>query len=219
MSKRIEVLVLCNNRLLRESVARILAKKNDFNVIAALPVSADSRDYIEGANPSVVVVDSLQFILDCEARLPKADAEHRAFKCVLIAMQGDHANFLTAVRRGVLGYVLEDASAEDIAAAIRSVEQGLAVCPPAMARLLFDFVASQRAGLPNNRVRARLGLTRREQQLVPLIGRGLTNKEIASHLRLSEQTVKNHVHRILRKTGADDRLGVREIWESEALGV
>jgi DNA-binding NarL/FixJ family response regulator len=52
------------------------------------------------------------------------------------------------------------------------------------------------------------GLTRREQQLIPLIGRGMTNKEIATQLSLSEQTVKNHVHRILRKVGAEDRLGV-----------
>jgi len=56
-----------------------------------------------------------------------------------------------------------------------------------------------------------LGLTRREQQLVQLIGRGLTNKEIASQLNLSEQTIKNHVHRMLQKLGASDRLAAVEL--------
>jgi DNA-binding NarL/FixJ family response regulator len=61
------------------------------------------------------------------------------------------------------------------------------------------------------RVKAQLGLTRRQQQLVPLLAQGLTNKEIAAHLNLSEQTVKNHVHRMLQKVGADDRLSVVEM--------
>ena len=60
------------------------------------------------------------------------------------------------------------------------------------------------------------GLTRREQQLMPLIGRGLTNKEIAAHFSLSERTIKNHIHRILRKVGASDRLGLYEVWQSRA---
>jgi DNA-binding NarL/FixJ family response regulator len=51
-----------------------------------------------------------------------------------------------------------------------------------------------------------LGLTRREQQIIPMIAKGLTNKEIAAHFNLSEQTVKNHVHTMLQRTGAKDRL-------------
>ncbi len=62
--------------------------------------------------------------------------------------------------------------------------------------------------MPSIQVRGRLGLTRREQQLIPLIAQGLTNKEIAMHFRISEQTVKNHVHRMLQKVGASDRLAV-----------
>jgi DNA-binding NarL/FixJ family response regulator len=55
--------------------------------------------------------------------------------------------------------------------------------------------------------------------LVPLIGRGLTNKEIASQLNLSEQTVKNHTHRILRKVGVKDRLGILEACQVQVLGL
>jgi DNA-binding NarL/FixJ family response regulator len=219
LQKSTEVLILCNNRLLRESVARILAKKTDLNLIAALPIAADSRDQIVNSDADVVVIDSLQFVVDCGACPNKAEAIHRTFKCVLIAMQDDANQFLTAVRSGALGYVLEDASAEDVVAAIRIVEQGTAVCPPRMARVLFDYIVSRTTELPNQRVRTQLGLTRREQQLVPLISRGLTNKEIASELNLSEQTVKNHVHRILRKVGAEDRHSVLEVCQTQLLRI
>jgi DNA-binding NarL/FixJ family response regulator len=94
--------------------------------------------------------------------------------------------------------------------------QGGAICPPHFVRALFDYVASQSLDLPNARTRIQWGLSRREQQLIPLIGRGMTNKEIATQLSLSEQTVKNHVHRILRKVGVENRLGVFEACQPEA---
>jgi len=67
---------------------------------------------------------------------------------------------------------------------------------------------AQAIELPNSSVKLQMGLTRREQQLVPMIGRGLTNKEIANQLNLSEQTIKNHVHRILHKIGVENRLAI-----------
>jgi DNA-binding NarL/FixJ family response regulator len=73
--------------------------------------------------------------------------------------------------------------------------------------------------MPNTRARTQLGLTRREQQLVPLIDQGMTNKEIGNHLNISEQTVKNHIHRILRKVGAEDRLSVFSAYQSRTLGL
>jgi len=74
---------------------------------------------------------------------------------------------------------------------------------------LFAHFANQPTGMPKLRLRTRLPLTRREQELVPMIAQGLTNKEIAVQLNLSAQTVKNHVHRILQKAGSN-RLAVQE---------
>jgi DNA-binding NarL/FixJ family response regulator len=72
-------------------------------------------------------------------------------------------------------------------------------------------VAGQRARLPNFAVKHQLGLTCREQQLVEMVGHGFTNKEIALELGLSEQTIKNHIHRMLHKVGVSDRLQTVEI--------
>jgi DNA-binding NarL/FixJ family response regulator len=79
---------------------------------------------------------------------------------------------------------------------------------------LFELVANQKTSPASFVIKHNLGLTRREQQLVQMISRGLTNKEIALQLNLSEQTVKNHVHRMLRKLGATDRFGAVEICRS-----
>ena len=132
-------------------------------------------------------------------------------KVVLIGMGEDEESFVQAVTAGAVGYVLKDASPGDVVAAIRSVVQEEAVCPPRLCLSLFKYVAGTRPTLPSVRVKGQLGLTRRQQQLVPLLAQGLTNKDIALQLNLSEQTIKNHVHRMLQKLGVEDRLSAVEI--------
>ena len=98
-----------------------------------------------------------------------------------------------------------DASANDVVAAIRAVARGEAVCPPHLALLLFRYVNRLAKSAPIYRLRADHGLTSRQQQLLALVEKGWTNKEIANSLNLSEQTIKNHIHRILRQVNAEDR--------------
>jgi DNA-binding NarL/FixJ family response regulator len=204
------IFILCCNRLLRESVARILSKKSDFEVVASEAIGITSFAAIADSCADVLVLDSLDFLSADPTWSSETLIFGRSLKCVLVAMEDDHNRFLSAVRRGARGYVLQDASAADVVSAIRAVAEGDVVCPPGYAGVLFDCVARQTQDLPNRRKREKWGLTRREQQLVPLIGRGLSNKEIANHLSLSEQTVKNHIHRILRKVGVSDRLSIFE---------
>ena len=163
------------------------------------------------SDAEVLVIDSLQFVLETDGWWATASpAERTRTKVLLIAMDDDKKHFLSAVKQGVVGYVLQDAPAIEVIGGIRAVARGEAICPPHFVRVLFDYVASLSSDLPNSRTRQQWGFTRREQQLIPLIGRGLTNKEIAMQLSLSEETVKSHVHRILRKVGVVDRLGVFE---------
>ena len=210
-----KVFILCSNRLLRESIARILGKKSDFEIVASQAINLVTPDEIVDSGANVVVLDSLEFLLADPGWCSRTLIFGRSLKCVLIAMEADNNRFLAAVRRGARGYVLQDASAADVVSAIRAVAEGQAVCPPAYAQVLFDCIARQADELPSNRKRTQWGLTRREQQLIPLIGQGLSNKEIANHLSLSEQTIKNHIHRILRKVGVSDRLSVLEAYRNE----
>jgi DNA-binding NarL/FixJ family response regulator len=131
-------------------------------------------------------------------------------KAVMVGMEEDEATFFQAVAEGVVGYVLKDASAAEIVRVIRAVAAGEAVCPPRFSLSLFQCAARDVCFTFEPSQKAQFGLSRREQQLVGLIRLGLSNKEIGNRLNLSEQTVKNHIHRILRKVGANHRLEIVE---------
>jgi two-component system response regulator DevR len=212
-----KVFILCCNRLLRESIGRILTKKTGFEVAAVQGLSSVPLNNIEQPGSHVLVLDTLEAVVGNHWSERGRTDFASLFKCVLVAMEDDRNQFLTAVRHGVCGYVLQDASAADVVAAIRAVAEGQAVCPAHYTRLLFAQIALRAGEFPNSRSHRLWRLTRREQQLIPLIGRGLSNKEIASHFGLSEQTVKNHIHRIMRKVGVSTRIGVYEAWHHRAV--
>ena len=219
VERKLRVLVLCENRLARESIARILEKKSDIQVAGAMPLTAISKNEIAESAADVVVLDSLHLLLENQMPISKRASGEHPTKCILIAMADEPKHFLKAIRHGAVGYVLQDASAADVVSAIRAVGRGEAICPPQYTRVLFDYVAVRTSEFSRSRARSSTGLTSREQQLIPLIERGLTNKQIAANLNLSEQTVKNHVHRILTKLGVNDRLEVSEACQAQLLGM
>ena len=114
-------------------------------------------------------------------------------KALLIGMSDDTEQFLGAVREGVAAYLLKEASVKEVIEAIRSTFRGEAVCPPKLCGFLFHHVAQMARTRSVPPLAARPNLTLRQQQLVGLVAKGLTNKEIASRLNFSEYTVKNHL--------------------------
>ena len=210
MNGTIGVSVCCCNRLLRESIARILAKRPDFQVAIVPPVDSCLPKEASAPPTDIIVIDSLPVFLATSSQMFRAQSNDRPVRGMLVAMQEDHKQFLAAIRHGALGYVLQDASATEVVTGIRTVARGSAVCPPKMMRFLFDWVALQQGKLRNGRTGVAPHLTRRELVLVPLIRQGLTNKEIAAQLHVSEETVKSHIHRMLRKVGVEDRRSVFE---------
>lgn len=126
----------------------------------------------------------------------------------MLGALGNEGEFLQCVRAGVRGYLSRDAAPDEILQAIFAVRAGSAVCPGKLCAELFRYFETEAKSLPSASIHQRMGLTRREQQLIPLVARGLTNKEIANHFSLSEQTVKNHLYRMKHKIGADDRLSI-----------
>lgn len=205
------VFILAENRLLREALTRLLSKKSDIQVVGACAFSPQVVEQITKAAPDVLLSDPSAAALPDLQLIPEVHAAIPGVKVVMIGMEASRETFLQAVRDGVVGYVLKDASALEVASAVRAVASDQAVCPPSLCLALFQHVATERVRAVSLRLKRELGLTRREQQLVQMIDRGLTNKEIASQLNLSEQTVKNHIHRMLRKLGASDRRAAVEL--------
>src|ERR1041385_9135400 len=116
------------------------------------------------------------------------------------ALQG-----FAAVRAGATGYLLKDASAGDVIAAVRGIARGEAVCPPRLCASLIKSLSGKARQELAPRIEQRPNLTLRQMQLVTLVAQGLTNKEIASQLNLSEFTVKNHLYRIMKQVDAGTR--------------
>jgi DNA-binding NarL/FixJ family response regulator len=216
VSSKINVFLLADSRLFREALSRILRSKSDLDVVGCEPCSAEAVALIDSSACDVVLIDSGSREPFDVALLRRVSLAARTARTILINMVEDEAIFLRAVRERVAGYLLQHASAMDVVAAVRAVHQGEAVCPPRLCLALFRHVASAGHGLPDPGARTPR-LTRRERQLVPLIGQGLTNKEIASRLNLSEKTVKNHVHRILQRMGAMNRFAAAEMARDQNL--
>jgi DNA-binding NarL/FixJ family response regulator len=217
----VDVFVLAENRLLREALLRVFAKKNEIQVVGSSSYSPDIHKQIRGAAPGIIVLDSsglshssAQLISTLRSAIPDV-------KLVMVDMDADELTFLRAIREGVVGYVLKDASAIELVSTIRSVAAGEAVCPASLTSALFRYASRPSCTVSSIAWGAELGLSRREQQLMTLLREGLPNKEIASQLNISEQTVKNHVHNIMRKLGARDRqAAVRrcEVFRPEVTG-
>lgn len=200
----IRTLLLIENRLLRESLARLFRKRPEMTVVGQASSAEDGP--LERMEDKCDVVLGDGYVLDrllAVAHLGVRGASPVGARVVLIGMGAEEEQFMAAVRMGVSAYLLQDATASDVVAAVRSVFRGEAVCPPQMCAALFSFVAQCSADLPVQN--AKPDLTLRQQQLITLVAKGLTNKEIASRLNLSAFTVRNHIHRILKQVDAESR--------------
>jgi len=217
LPKTAGVFLLAENRLLREALIRLLSKKSDIRVVGANSYSPAVQEEIVACRPNIIVLDSCGLDSSKASLISTLLAAIPGVRVVMVDMDSDENTFLRAVREGVVGYVVKNASAMEVAGTIRAVATGEAVCPPALSMALFRCVAQQGTALSTFSWGADLGLSRREQQMVDLLRERLTNKEIAARLNLSEQTVKNHVHHILRKIGVPNRLTVVERCDSERL--
>src|SRR6267378_1186170 len=189
----IRTFLLIENRLLREALVRLFCKRSDLLVVGQSGHAEATSRRVLDSQCDVLVIDSLETKW-LPANIALQSGDHASFKAVLIAMDSDEEQFLAAVRSGVTGYLLQDASASDVVAAVRAVSRGEAVCPSQLCSTLFRFVAHVVEENPVKRGAPKADLTLRQQQLVTLVAKGLTNKEIASHLNLSEFTVRNHIH-------------------------
>jgi DNA-binding NarL/FixJ family response regulator len=202
-ARAIRVFLLVGNRLLRDTLLRLFRKPADLSIVGQGSPSATPSADVQDMNCDVILTDSIPAsasVSDDSSPPASLGAE-----VLLVGMEDDEEQFLTAVRAGTSGYLLKDASAADVLSAVRSISRGEAVCPPRLCMSLFKWIADEARESSRRDSESRPSLTIRQQQLVSLVARGLTNKEIASELNLSEFTVKNHLHRIMKQVDADSR--------------
>jgi DNA-binding NarL/FixJ family response regulator len=209
------VFVAAENRLLREALSRMLVKSGEVEVVGTDTGEPFRSEDVLREETDILLLSSRGNRNEDLSAVRRVRTTAPKVRILLIDVTGEEAEFLQCVRAGVHGYLPRDASAEDVVEGVRALQGGEAICPGTLCATLFRYFEREATSFPSASVHQRLGLTRREQQLIPLIAEGLTNKEIANRFCLSEQTVKNHLYRMKHKIGAEDRLSIVQVCRTQ----
>jgi two-component system, NarL family, response regulator DegU len=207
-SSSIKVFVALENQQTEFEFVRLLKKYTDVEIVGMNCRAPLDPLALAGSGAEVLLLASCGDLLEDLTVIRNVRSTESSMEIIMLGDINEEGEFLQCVRAGVCGYLARNASSEEILRAVRDVRSGSAVCPGKLCARLFRYFESEAKSLPSASIHQRMGLTRREQQLIPLVARGMTNKEIANHFSLSEQTVKNHLYRIKHKIGADDRLSI-----------
>ena len=198
----IRVAIVDDEELMRDGFAMILDAQPDIEIVGAAANGRLGFELCERSRPDVVLMDIRMPVLDgIEAtRLIVGDDHIRTRVLVLTTFDLDEYVY-AAMRAGASGYLLKDSPASELVAAVRVIAAGEALLSPSVTRRLIETFARQPepATLPAD-------LTEREREALALLAHGLSNREIAAAMYVSEATAKTHVSRLLTKLGVRDRV-------------
>jgi two-component system nitrate/nitrite response regulator NarL len=191
---RVGVLIVTDVRLYRDELAGILRRHQTIRVLGTACDVDEALGWARSHSPEVIIVD---MVMRNGTPTVRALAEGIPQAGVLaLAVPESENEVISCVEAGAAGCVPREAPLEEVISAVESIARGEAPCSPRMTVALFKRVRDLAAGR-SGALDARL--TRREREILDLVGQGLSNKQIAATLTIQPATVKNHVHRILEK--------------------
>jgi DNA-binding NarL/FixJ family response regulator len=200
----IRVLICDDHALFRRGLVMVLESEAGIEVVAEAEDGEEAVRQAGDAAPDVILMDvRMPKVSGIEATRSIADVVPTA-KILMLTVSDEEEDLYEAVKAGATGYLLKEISIEEVANAIRAVMTGQSLISPSMAsKLLSEFnnlakAAQQKVLAPK--------LTDRELQVLKLVAQGMSNREVAEHLFISENTVKNHVRNILEKLHLHSRM-------------
>jgi NarL family two-component system response regulator LiaR len=191
---KIRLLVVDDQTVVREGLAAILTNYPDIEVIGQAADGNQALEIIKQAKPNVVLLDLVMPGLDGLATIPKIREIAPSARILVVTSFADSDRVYQAIKAGALGYILKDATREQLVMAIQDVAQGRASLQPSIAVKLI-----QEINHPSEVLYTADPLTRRELETIRLIARGLSNQEIATELFVNERTIAKYVSSILDK--------------------
>jgi len=208
----IRMLLIEDNRLLREGIISIINEHDDLMVGTAHGTNKTIYNKIESYKPAIILLDiglRNQNSLHLVKNIKKTYPDIHIVAMDLISTQDDIYEF---VKTGISGFILKDATVREFVKTIRSVAKGEKVLPPPLTDSLFSQIVNKTINGPEDSSSPELldaiRLTRRELQVMRFISEGMTNKEIAKKLHISTYTVKSHVHNVLEKLALHSRVQI-----------
>jgi DNA-binding NarL/FixJ family response regulator len=202
----IAVALIEDNRLVREGITALLNRLPDIRVVAEQ--ASDNVSALERVSPQVILLDIGLRKGDSLRIAAKVRAQFPAAKVIVMDLLPAHEDIVEFVNAGVSGFIMKDATLEDLAETIRAVHSGASVLPPRMINTLFSQIARDAIDRGRPEVMESVRMTPRERQVINLIAEGMSNKEIASKLHVATHTVKSHVRNVMEKLTLHTRLQI-----------
>jgi DNA-binding NarL/FixJ family response regulator len=207
MSAPIRVVIVDDQGMVRAGFTSLLAAEPDIEVVGDAADGEAAVDLVTRLLPDVTLMDIRMPVLDGIAATRRLVRAQVATKILVLTTFDLDEYVFEALRVGASGFLLKDAPAEELAAAIRVVAAGESLLAPVVTRRVIDAFVTRAAPTSPARVDESLGaLTPRELEVLGLIARGLSNSDIAERLYVSEGTTKTHVSNLLTKLGLRDRV-------------
>ena len=206
--KKIRLLLIEDNRLLRDGILEIFKPHKDIVIIAASGDGKNTLVKIKQLKPNVLLLDlglrsqnSLHVVEIVKKDFPQA-------KIIVMDLAPVQADILQYVKAGANGFILKDASLNDFLITIRKVSEGSTVLPPLLLDSLFSQIVDHAVREGKPKLKEAVRMTKREREVIGLLGEGMSNREIGQKIRVSTYTVKSHIHNIMEKLALHTRLEI-----------
>lgn len=212
MADELKIVLMDDQSLCRRGLGELLSHCFGFNVLGAVGTIEDLRILLK-ESPDLLVVDLRMKPMDGLAVIEQLRKEGCTLPVVMLTMSDSETDLTNAIRAGVRGYLLKDMAPEEVVDAIRRVAAGEMVVAPTMTMKMINMLRNDQTDPePKNSLKL---LTEREREILQLLSRGESNKAIAITLKISYDTVKQHVRHILNKLNLSSRVKAAVLFAKE----
>ncbi len=205
MSDTIRVFLCDDHTLFREGIKKLLELEPDIKIVGEASNGQEMLDLLKKVGPDVILMDIGMPKMDGVTATYKVKKTLPSANIIILTIYEDEPHIFAAIKAGAIGYLLKDASFDDLMEAIRRVSRGEALIQPVIAtKVLKEFAMLDKRKIKEGD-KFYSDLTAREKEILRLIALGGTNKEIAAKLGITEKTVKNHISSIFSTLHVNNR--------------
>ncbi len=213
----IKVLLVDDQKLVRQGIQLLLETETDMQVVGQAENGQEALSLAAQLRPDVVLMDIRMPVMDGVAATQALAQNHPEIGVIILTTFDDDETVFEGLKAGARGYLLKDISSEEMAAAVRTVASGGALIQPSITRKVLTEFSRLAAAPPVKGGQLIEALTERELDVLRALSEGLSNREIAERLVITEGTVKNHVSNLIAKLGVRDR--TQAILKAQELGL
>lgn len=213
----IKVLIADDQELIRQSLSIILGLKEGISVIGGVSDGTEVLDFVEKEKPDIILMDIRMPVMDGVECTKRLKAKYPEIKIIVLTTFDDDKYVFSALKYGASGYLLKGISVDELEKALHVVHSGGAMINPEIASKVVELFSEMAQRDYDVMVEAENveKITDIEWDIIRDVGRGMSNREIAEHISLTEGTVRNYISTILKKIGLRDRTQLA-IWEVQS---